>query len=141
MIDCTDPSFIEHIQKGNSANYVKGPLFKGNMSDILGAGIFVVDGDAWRVARKATSKVFTGTLFRTVIKSSIETDLSRLEKVLDHHVATGEPVDLCALFFAFTLNSFGRMAFSVDIGALTETAVKPVPFGELPPRSCRRNRI
>lgn len=128
MIDLTEPASIEWIQKTNASNYVKGPLFTDNMHDILGDGIFAVDGEKWRVARKATSKVFTGSMFRTVISHSITTDLAKVVKILHHAADTGRTVDLTELFFAYTLSAFSRMAFSIDLNTLTDTGVNNVPF-------------
>lgn len=49
LIMLSNPSHVEHIQKTNFANYEKGALFGEVMTDVLGAGIFVVDGDKWCV--------------------------------------------------------------------------------------------
>lgn len=39
---------IAHVQKDGFANYVKGPLFRRSMHQVLGEGIFVVDGHPWQ---------------------------------------------------------------------------------------------
>ena len=42
---------VEYILKGNFKNYVKGPRFHRNFLELLGDGIFNVDGEKWKKQR------------------------------------------------------------------------------------------
>nr|AHK06532.1 putative cytochrome P450 [Puccinia horiana] len=44
LVDVSKPEWLEHIQKTNFQNYVKGSLFHSVMTDVFGNGIFVTDG-------------------------------------------------------------------------------------------------
>ncbi|KAK4057975.1 hypothetical protein OIO90_001194 [Microbotryomycetes sp. JL221] len=130
MIALTKPEHLEHIQKTNFNNYGKGRQFHDNVKDILGDGIFAVDGDLWHKQRKATSRVFTGSAFRGVISSSLDSSLTKTIKILESHANSGKPFALDTLFFAFTLQSFAEMAMGIDVGALNLESDKPIPFAE-----------
>ncbi|KAM0788869.1 hypothetical protein ACM66B_002954 [Microbotryomycetes sp. NB124-2] len=130
MIALTRPEQIEHVQKTNFQNYGKGQSFHENVKDILGDGIFAVDGPKWHAQRKATSRVFTGTAFRGVISQSLNSSLAKMVKILERHSASGQPFALDTLFFAFTLDSFAEMAFGLSIGALNPDSDAPIPFAE-----------
>ncbi|SGZ20464.1 BQ5605_C021g09279 [Microbotryum silenes-dioicae] len=128
IIDISRPDLIEYVQKTNFQNYVKGKQFYLNMEAVLGDGIFNVDGHAWTLQRKATSKIFNGNAFRGIIAQSIDKNIERLVTIIKRHADQGEVFDLSQLFFRFTLESFGGMAFGCDIGALSTETDEPVPF-------------
>lgn len=52
------PKNVEHILKTNFANYPKGPLIGTYFREILGHGIFAVDGESWHSQRKTASHMF-----------------------------------------------------------------------------------
>ncbi|KAF8762529.1 hypothetical protein HU200_009360 [Digitaria exilis] len=59
-----DPAVVEHILRTNFANYGKGPFNYENMTDLLGDGIFAVDGEKWRQQRKIASYDFSTRALR-----------------------------------------------------------------------------
>lgn len=126
MVLITKPEHIAHVQKDGFANYVKGPLFRRSMHQVLGEGIFVVDGHPWQMQRKATAKIFTAGNFKGIITSSIQEHIRRLVTVIGEHADRAEDFDLAELFFRFTLDSFTEMAFGRSTRALDST--EPVPF-------------
>ncbi|KAI5480061.1 hypothetical protein MNV49_002026 [Pseudohyphozyma bogoriensis] len=105
----TRPDWLEHVQKTNFGNYVKGAKFYECNKDVLGKGIFNSDG----------VKIFTAASFRQLITPAIQKDLAALTTLLDHYAASGEPFDLQEVFFRFMLQSFGRIAFGTDMKNLS----------------------
>lgn len=103
----------------NFSNYVKGRFFGDIVADVLGKGIFAVDGAEWHTSRKTISHVFTNDSFNGVISHSVETALERLISILTYRAKEGIEFDLQALFFAFTLSSF------VQIGCVGCVASTP----------------
>merc|ERR1711966_244125 len=59
-----NPENVEHILKTHFENYPKGPVFFENMYDLLGEGIFNVDGSKWSTQRKTASHEFSVNRFR-----------------------------------------------------------------------------
>ncbi|PON35208.1 Cytochrome P [Parasponia andersonii] len=54
----TEPRNIEHILKTNFDKYSKGQYNQEKVTDLLGHGIFAVDGEKWRQQRKLASFEF-----------------------------------------------------------------------------------
>ncbi|PRQ57677.1 putative abieta-7,13-dien-18-ol hydroxylase [Rosa chinensis] len=64
-----DPRNIEHFLKTNFAHYSKSDYNQCIMSEILGQGIFVVNGEKWRQQKKLASFEFsTRNLVRVVFE-------------------------------------------------------------------------
>ncbi|KAL5214698.1 hypothetical protein ABZP36_003850 [Zizania latifolia] len=59
-----DPANVEYILKTNFANYGKGTMIHDVMEDLLGDGIFNVDGAMWRQQRKVASLEFSTRVLR-----------------------------------------------------------------------------
>ncbi|PWN17994.1 cytochrome P450 [Microstroma glucosiphilum] len=115
------PAYIEHIQKTNFNNYVKGDFLKNAFGDFIGTtGIFVTDGEEWKRSRKMASRVFSVGQFRRVVTTVVHEELHSVNGVLD--AMTGEAgqgtIALPNLFFRYTLSSFAKMAFGADIQCL-----------------------
>ncbi|KAJ3118683.1 hypothetical protein HDU96_010013 [Phlyctochytrium bullatum] len=120
-----DPAIVEHVLKHNFENYVKGRLFTYTMQPLLGDGIFNTDGEHWKWQRKVSSHIFTGRNFRDVIEKVVAEDLDRLIIALDHAAATSTPLDLQTYLHAFTLDSFGKIAFGISFNNLATPSNPP----------------
>ncbi len=68
----SDPVDIEHVLRGNFANYVKGHKFGTIFGDILGQGIFAVDGYPWQVCLFLCGMVFFFLLFLFLLETREE---------------------------------------------------------------------
>ncbi|POW16399.1 hypothetical protein PSHT_06788, partial [Puccinia striiformis] len=79
IIDVSKPEWIEYLQKSTPPHSIQilatfmihipsclgmGPLLQPVMLDVLGHGIFVADGPAWKRARQATVSIFTHKTFK-----------------------------------------------------------------------------
>jgi cytochrome P450 len=128
------PAYIEHIQKTNFNNYVKGNFLRNAFGDFIGTtGIFVTDGDEWKRTRKMASRVFSAGQFRRVVTTVVHEELQSVNGLLDTITAEeGQgTIGLPNLFFRYTLSSFSKMAFGADIDCLSPDPAclhKDVPF-------------
>ncbi len=96
-------------------------------------GIFAADGEVWKKQRKMASHIFSVGNFRTHVQKTVQNDLGILRKLLDDASKSGSAVNLPDVFFRFTLDTFGEMAFSADLNCLpTEVAglKKSVAFAD-----------
>ncbi|KAN0066595.1 heme binding [Thecaphora frezii] len=129
LIDISRPDWIEHVQKTQFGDYVKGSEFHDQMKDVLGDGIFTSDGERWRMQRKVASRIFSVSSFKKIITRTIREDCKLLEKILYDHADKGDVFNMQELFFRFTLSSFVKIAFSQDTGSLSKPD-QPDEFGE-----------
>ncbi|KAG0039884.1 hypothetical protein BGZ82_006289 [Podila clonocystis] len=121
-----NPKFMEHILKTNFDNYIKGDVFRWQLTDILGKGIFVSDGAEWRFHRKTASNIFTTRLYRDLVQGAFKSSAQDLCSVLDQH--SGEAVDMQSLFLRLTLDAFGKLTFGLEFNALVTEG--PNEFGD-----------
>ncbi|PLW23395.1 hypothetical protein PCASD_11889 [Puccinia coronata f. sp. avenae] len=115
IIDISKSEWIEYVQKTNFNNFVKAPLRQPIMRDVLGSGIFVMDGAIWKRVRHATSSIFTPNTFKNVIVPSTNQSMMGLAKLLTSAAEEKCAIDMCDLFLRFTLDAFLRMTFGRDL--------------------------
>ncbi|KAL0339376.1 UNVERIFIED_CONTAM: cytochrome [Sesamum angustifolium] len=94
----SDPANVEYMLKTNFENYGKGWYNYSILKDLLGDGIFTVDGEKWREQRKVSS-------------------YESLDKVSEAAISN-KPIDVQDLFMKATLDSIFRVAFGVDLDTM-----------------------
>ncbi|KAG0319750.1 hypothetical protein BGZ99_004942 [Dissophora globulifera] len=122
------PEHFEYILKTNFNNYIKGKIFRDQLTDILGQGIFVSDQDNWRFHRKTASNIFTTRLYRQLVEGTFRDSGMDLCSVLEKSRLASRPVDLQELFLKLTLDAFGKLTFGLEFNALTGDG--PNEFGD-----------
>jgi len=103
------------------------------LTDLLGNGIFNVDGAAWHSQRKTAAPMFSNDQFKNHIWQVIGANCTRVSQIL-RDVPTGETVDLFNLMNRFTLDTIGSVGFARDIGSL-DNAESPFLKSTEPSRS------
>mmetsp|Transcript_124643 Transcript_124643/g.323841 ORF Transcript_124643/g.323841 Transcript_124643/m.323841 type:complete len:497 (-) Transcript_124643:233-1723(-) len=112
-----DPRNVEYIVKTHFENFPKGDLFRSRMADLLGDGIFNVDGSAWHGQRKTSSRMFTANKFKNHIWKVVDKNSAKVVQMLQATEAGGT-VDVFDVLNRFTLDSIGEIGFGADIGSL-----------------------
>ncbi|KAK3118767.1 hypothetical protein QOZ80_9BG0706800 [Eleusine coracana subsp. coracana] len=114
-----NPANVEHILKSNFGNYPKGKPFTDVLGDLLGTGIFNVDGEMWYAQRKLVSHEFSARALRDLEVAVLEDEArERLVPALRHAEATGEAVDVQDLLRRFAFDVISRVSLGVDPGCL-----------------------
>lgn len=115
-----NPKNVEYMLTTNFNNYPKGKPFSTILGDLLGHGIFNVDGDAWRFQRKMANLELNRYSVRSysfqVVKEEID---NQLMPYLEAKVK-GQVVDLQEIFRAFSLSTISKFSFGVKIEPLHE---------------------
>ena len=119
------------FSKPTFEKYSKGAKFHNIMTDLLGDGIFNVDGERWLRQRKAASNVFSRRFIREVMHPVFKRLAVKLVDRLDRALGRARPedgvqIDMGDLFYRFTLDSFVEVAFGVRLGCVVEQG--PVEF-------------
>lgn len=114
MIFTGDPAILEYVLKTNFENYTKAGIPSALLKDILGGGIFAVDGAHWKVLRKSASNIFNARAFKEFVEDVFSRKMIQVLKILDQHSVSGEPVDMQDIFFRYTLDAFGYIGFGVS---------------------------
>uniref|UniRef100_A0A2N9JAM6 Cytochrome P450 n=1 Tax=Fagus sylvatica TaxID=28930 RepID=A0A2N9JAM6_FAGSY len=86
----TDPANVEYILKTNLDNYGKGWYHNSILKDLLGDGIFTVDGDKWRQQRKVSSCEFSTKVLRNFSSIIFQKKVGKLAHIL-YEAAISKP--------------------------------------------------
>jgi len=117
----TDPANVEHILRSNFANYIKGKPHHDVMEDLLGDGIFSVDGEPWRQQRKLASFEFSTKVLRDFSSVVFQENAVKLSKILLENFRTKQTVEMQGLLLRSTMDGICKLGFGVDINSLTNT--------------------
>lgn len=114
-IATADPANVAHLLKFNFPNYIKGPRFHVPLSDLLGAGIFVADGDLWSSQRKIASYEFNTRSLKSFVADTVRSEITtRLLPVLAAAADASSTVDLQEILERFAFDNICNLAFGED---------------------------
>ncbi|XP_050229396.1 cytochrome P450 94C1 [Mercurialis annua] len=122
----SNPENVEYILKTNFENYPKGKPFFTLLGDLLGRGIFNVDGDSWRFQRKMASLELGSVSIRThafeLVMSEIKNRLIPLFSSVSSNPNNQEKgvsvLDLQDVFRRFSFDNICKFSFGLDPGCL-----------------------
>ena len=141
IVSVYDPKHVEMLfSKEHFSDFIKGEIFhvnhflffwlffttnsffffcffQDNFEEILGHGIFAVDGEQWVEKRKVSSYLFNTGSLRSQMS---EVFLKHSHAVAEHLDALGpsEVVDLQNLFARYTFDSICTIAFGMEVNSL-----------------------
>nr|UHB15506.1 cytochrome P450 [Paris polyphylla] len=115
----TDPANIEHILKTNFSKYVKGEPHSSVLMDLLGEGIFAVDGEKWQHQRKLASYEFSTRILRGYSSVVFRSNAAKLAMKIAGSASTGAVIDMQELFMKSTLDSIFKVGFGVELDTLS----------------------
>ncbi len=116
---------VKYVLQDNFKNYEKGDTFRMIFGELLGEGIFAVDGNAWKNHRKVMSTMFSRSLLNysvTVTRQKLQQVLSDMEKkISSHSQQRTEPlqIDLKDLIMRLMFDLTSKVAFGVDLNTVT----------------------
>jgi unspecific monooxygenase len=109
-----DPAGIRHVLVTNHENYGRNIGTRRVLRPVLGAGLFLAEGEPWRHQRRTIAPSFAPRtmpiLARHVVRASAEHE-ARLA------AAAGRPVELLPRLQALALDIAGRSMFSLEVAA------------------------
>ncbi|XP_059312722.1 cytochrome P450 704C1-like [Lycium ferocissimum] len=114
----SEPANVEYILKTKFDNYGRGSYHYSNLKDLLGDGIFTVDGDKWREQRTLSSHEFSTKVLRNFSSVVFRKNVAKLAHILSEAASSNKTVDIQDLFMKSTLDSIFRVAFGVDLDSM-----------------------
>ncbi|XP_031283490.1 cytochrome P450 94C1 [Pistacia vera] len=114
-----NPENVEHILKTRFDNYPKGKPFSVILGDLLGRGIFNVDGDSWKFQRKMASFELGSVSIHHYAFDLVMSEIqSRLIPLLSSVSEKETVLDLQEVFRRFSFDNICRFSFGLDPGCL-----------------------
>ncbi|XP_076883710.1 cytochrome P450 94A1-like [Bidens hawaiensis] len=115
-----NPAVVQHILKTKFSNYQKGDMFRTTLYDLLGDGIFNIDGDEWKFQRQLSSHEFNTKSLRHFVEHVVDTELNeRLLPILSTAAANNTVLDLQDILQRFAFDNICKIAFGHDPAYLT----------------------
>lgn len=124
-----DPANVEYMLKTNFENYGKGSYNYSILKDLLGDGIFTVDGDKWREQRKISSYEFSTKVLRDFSSVAFRKNVGKLAQLLSEAANSDKVLDIQDLFMKSTLDSIFKVAFGVELDSMCGSNEEGTRFG------------
>ncbi|XP_075651554.1 cytochrome P450 94A2-like [Castanea sativa] len=110
-----NPAVVQHILMTNFNNYGKGEDSRRTVYDLLGQGIFNVDGESWKFQRQIAMQEFNTKSLRKFVETVIDTEVSqRLIPTLTSAAERGTVLDFQDILQRFTFDNICNIAFGFD---------------------------
>ncbi|CAJ2676185.1 unnamed protein product [Trifolium pratense] len=116
-----NPANIEHMLVTNFSNYGKGWYHHSVLEDLLGDGIFTVDGEQWRHQRKSASYQFSTKLLREFSSSVFKSNAVKLAGIVSEAAISNNTIELQDLFMKSTLDSVFKVILGVELDTMCGT--------------------
>ncbi|KAG0490713.1 hypothetical protein HPP92_007576 [Vanilla planifolia] len=111
-----NPDNVEYMLKTRFDNFPKGKTFSSILGDLLGHGIFNVDGEAWLFQRKMASLELGSLSVRSYAFEIVVAEISRrlVPLLASCAAAFPSPIDLQDVFRRFAFDNICKISFGVD---------------------------
>jgi len=103
------PEAIRHVLVDNYENYARTPVALRVLRPILGQGLLIAEGRAWKYQRRTLAPAFTPRAVATLVPHMLAATDDTIVKL---RAAGAAPVDLRAAMQRMTLEIAGRTMFS-----------------------------
>ncbi|XP_051142913.1 cytochrome P450 704C1-like [Andrographis paniculata] len=117
----SDPANVEYILKTNFDNYGKGHLHHDLLRDLLGEGIFTVDGEKWRHQRKMSSFEFSTRNLKEFSGGVFKRNAAKLARMVAAAVASDEAAEIQDMLMKSALDSVFKVVLGVDLDSMGGT--------------------
>jgi cytochrome P450 len=107
------PDAIRHVLVDNYENYTRTPAGIRVLRPVLGEGLLIAEGRAWKYQRRALAPAFTPRAVTTLVPHMLA---AIDETVVKLQSASSEPVDLRETMQRMALEVAGRTMFSFGMG-------------------------
>ena len=107
------PDAIRHVLVDNYENYVRTPAAIRVLRPVLGEGLLIAEGRAWKYQRRTLAPAFTPRAVTPLVPHMIAVTGETIAKL---QTTCGEPVDLREAMQRMTLEIAGRTMFSFGMG-------------------------
>ncbi|XP_031258241.1 cytochrome P450 704C1-like [Pistacia vera] len=126
----THPPNIEYILKTNFGNYGKGSYNYDILTDLLGDGIFTVDGEKWRRQRKIASYEFSTKILRDFSSGVFKATAVKLAGIVSKASASNQSIEIQDLLMKATLDSVFKILLGIELDGLCGTFEEGTRFSD-----------
>jgi cytochrome P450 len=110
-----DPDAIQHVLVRNSDNYMRTAVSIRVLRPIIGNGLLLAEGDAWKLQRRTIAPTMAPRVMPTLARHVLIESQAMVRTLAA--APPGEPRDLRAAMQALALGIAGRSMFSLETAA------------------------
>ncbi|GMF19878.1 unnamed protein product [Phytophthora lilii] len=114
----SSPEGMEDILKTQFDVFIKGSAVATISHDLLGEGIFTIDGSKWKHQRKAASNFFSMNMIRDAMEHVVRDHSVLLVSKLKEAAHNGDTLNIKRVFDFFTMDIFAKIGFGVELHSL-----------------------
>ena len=108
-----DPAAIRHVLLGNHENYQRSEPTRRVLRPVLGEGLFLAEGEAWRHQRRVIAPSLAPRVMPILVRHILRVcDVFEAEL----RARIGHPVELLSVLQRLTLDIAGQSMFSLEMG-------------------------
>ncbi|KAF7825981.1 cytochrome P450 704C1-like [Senna tora] len=126
----SDPRNVEYILKTNFHNFGKGSYNYDNLRDLLGDGIFAVDGEKWREQRKISSHEFSTKMLREFSIAIFKKNAVKLANIVSDAATSNHTLEIQDLLMKSTLDSIFQVAFGTELDSMCGSSEEGKKFAD-----------
>lgn len=108
-----DPAAIRHVLLGNHENYMRGAPTRRVLQPVLGEGLFLADGEAWRHQRRVIAPALAPRVLPILIRHIVSVTQSAEQELASRGAGSFE---LMPVLQRLTLDIAGQSMFSLEMG-------------------------
>mmetsp|Transcript_4519 Transcript_4519/g.12652 ORF Transcript_4519/g.12652 Transcript_4519/m.12652 type:complete len:504 (-) Transcript_4519:260-1771(-) len=114
------PSYdnIKWVLKDNFSNYILPLRRQEVLKEVLGDGIFAVNGNEWRSQRKTASHIFTGNNLKRHMAYVFVIHAEKVVERIEASARAGTALDIQTLFFEYTMATFAEIGLGEELRTL-----------------------
>ncbi|KAL6957456.1 hypothetical protein U1Q18_046330 [Sarracenia purpurea var. burkii] len=127
-IHTSDLTNVEYILKTNFHNFGKGPYNSSVLGDLLGDGIFAVDGEKWHEQRKLSSYEFLTKILREFSSAIFQKNAVKLVNIVSDSATSNHVIDIQDLFMKSTLDSIFNVGFGIELDSICGSSKEGTTF-------------
>ena len=105
------PAGIQRVLVENTANYRRTPASIRILRPVVGEGLILSEGEAWRHQRRTIAPALAPRILPVLARHVVST----AEEAMTRLAAEGEPIDLLAVLQLLTLEIAARSMFSLEM--------------------------
>jgi cytochrome P450 len=106
-----DPDGIRHVLLTNQENYIRSPAARRVLQPVLGDGLFLAEGEAWRHQRRVIAPALAPRVLPILIRHIVSVSA----RVEDEMAAGVRSIELMPVLQRLTLDVAGQSMFSLEM--------------------------
>ena len=107
-----DPDAIRHVLLGNHENYQRSAPTRRVLQPVLGQGLFLAEGDAWRHQRRVIAPSLAPRVMPILVRHMLRVTQGCLRELAPRQ---GRPVELLSVLQRLALDIAGQSMFSLEM--------------------------